>query len=110
YHERWEFELAVDELATHQRHPGRPLRSKCPVGVISHYAVRALMREAAVRADLAPDRLSFVRAVRLIHDAIPEFQQTAPAGHPRLYARLLRDLAAVVLPARRPRSNPRLRK
>ena len=116
YHERWELEVTVDELQTHQRLAHHPLRSRRPVGVIqelyalllAHYAVRALMHEAAVQAGLDPDRLSFVHAVRLVHDAIPEFQQTAPADHPRLYARLLRDLARALLPPRRPRSQPRV--
>lgn len=116
YHERWEVAVAVDALQTHQRPPHRPLRSQKPLGVLqelyalllAHYAVRALMHQAATQAGLDPDRLSFVHAVRLIHAAIPEFQQTAPVDHPRLYRRLLRDLAAVVLPQRRSRSYPRV--
>jgi len=116
YHERWEVEVTVDELDTHQRLVGRPLRSRRPVGVIqelyalllAHYAVRALMHEAACQAGLDPDRLSFAHAVRVVHDAIPEFQMADPADHPRLYARLLRDLAAGRLPPRRNRGNPRV--
>jgi hypothetical protein len=46
--------------------------------------------------------------VRVIHDAIPEFQMVSPAAHPRLYARLLQDIAAGRLPERRLRSNPRV--
>lgn len=34
YHERWESELVIDELDTHQRLADRPLRSQTPVGVI----------------------------------------------------------------------------
>ena len=34
YHERWEIELAIDEMDTHQRLAAQPLRSKKPVGVI----------------------------------------------------------------------------
>jgi hypothetical protein len=116
YHERWEVELTVDEVDTHQRLAGRPLRSRRPVGVVqelyalllAHYAVRALMHEAACQAGVDPDRLSFIHAVRVIHDAIPEFQMTAPAEHPRLYARLLRDIAQGRLPPRRNRSHPRV--
>jgi hypothetical protein len=116
YHERWEIEVTVDEIDTHQRLAGRPLRSRRPVGVIqelyalllAHYAVRALMHEAACQAGADPDRLSFVHAVRVIRDAIPEFQMAAPQEHPRLYARLLRDIAAGRLPPRRQRTNPRV--
>ncbi len=116
YHERWEAELVIDEIDTHQRLLNRPLRSLKPVGVIqelyglliAHYAVRALMHQAAVQAKLDPDRLSFVGAVRLIQDAVPEFQQTAPEQLPELYQRLLGDIAQQRLPQRRYRSNPRV--
>jgi hypothetical protein len=59
------------------------------------------MHEAALQAGVDPDRLSFVHAVRVIHDAIPEFQMVSPAEHPRLYARLLQDIAVGRLPERR---------
>lgn len=116
YHERWEVELTVDEMDTHQRLAGRPLRSRKPVGVIqelyalliAHYAIRATMHEAALGAGTDPDRLSFVHAVRVIADAIPEFQMASAADLPRLYLRLLRDIAAVRLPERRLRNNPRV--
>jgi hypothetical protein len=115
-HERWEIELVIDETDTHQRLAGRPLRSRKPEGVlqelyallIAHYAIRVLMHEAALQAGIDPDRLSFVHAVRVLHEAIPEFQMVAPAERPRLYARLLHDLAAGRLPVRRFRSNPRV--
>ncbi len=116
YHERWEIEIVIDEVDTHQRLAGRPLRSQKPVGVIqelyalllAHYAVRVLMHEAAVQAGVDPDRLSFVHALRVLQDAILEFQITAPTDQARLYARLLRDITAGRLPARCPRSNPRV--
>ena len=34
YHERWEVEVVIDEIDTHQRMVGRTLRSLTPVGVI----------------------------------------------------------------------------
>jgi len=116
YHERWESELVIDELDTHQRLAARTLRSLTPVGVIqelyalliAHYAVRALMHEAALQAQMDPDRLSFVGALRVLHNAIPEFQMTAPDHLPLLYRRLLRDIAAKRLPPRRLRVNPRV--
>ncbi len=116
YHERWEFEVAIDEMDTHQRLAGRPLRSRKPVGVIqelyglllAHYAVRFLMHEAALAKGVDPDRISFVRALRVLQDAIPDFQIAAPELWPGLYRRLLRDIAAELLPARRHRSNPRV--
>lgn len=73
YPERWELETALDELKTHQRGPRAVLRSKHPDGVYQeayghlcvHYAIRALMHEAALTADLDPDRLSFLRSLRV---------------------------------------------
>lgn len=116
YHERWEIELVVDEVDTHQRLAGRTLRSLKPVGVIqelyglllAHYAVRVLMHEAALQADLDPDRLSFVHALEVVRDAVPEFQLVVPEQLPLLYARLLLDITAKRLPERRHRSNPRV--
>jgi hypothetical protein len=34
YHWRWEFELAIEELKSHQRAPHMPVRSKIAVGVV----------------------------------------------------------------------------
>lgn len=116
YHERWEIELVIDEIDTHQRLVGRTLRSLTPVGVIqelyglllAHYAVRVLMHEAALRVQEDPDRLSFVHALEIVRDAIPEFQQVAGAQQQALYERLLREIASKRLPERRLRSNPRV--
>lgn len=116
YHERWEIELAVDEMDTHQRLAKHPLRSKKPVGVIqelyalliAHYAVRHTMHDAALQAGLNPDRLSFTKTVSLICDAIPEFQMALPEQRPALYRRLLVDIARCRLPEREGRSNPRV--
>ena len=74
YHQRWEFEIALDEIETHQIAHSRVLRSKTPHMVrqeiwgilLAHYAIRALMTEAAHDADIDPDRLSFIRSLRVI--------------------------------------------
>jgi len=116
YHERWEIEVIIDEVDTHQRLAGRPVRSLKPVGVIqelfgllvAHYAIRFLMHEAALHTGVDPDRVSFVHALHVIHGAIPEFQMTAPEQLPQLYTRLLRDIADRLLPERRLRSSPRV--
>jgi len=116
YHQRWEVEITIDEMDTHQRLPNIPLRSQKPAGVIqeayglliAHYAVRSVMHEAAVQNELDPDQLSFINAVRIIRDAIPEFQMTAPEQLPRLYQRLLNDISRHRLPERENRSNPRV--
>jgi hypothetical protein len=116
YHERWEIEIVIDEIDTHQRLVGRPLRSRTPSGVIqelygvllAHYAVRLLMHEAAVARDVDVDRLSFVHALEVVRDAIAEFQMVAAAQRQELYERMLHDIAAKGLPPRRMRTNPRV--
>jgi len=116
YHQRWEIEVAIDEMDTHQRLASQPLRSKKPVGVIqelyglllAHFAVRHVMYEAASQEAMDPDRMSFINALELICDAIPEFQMSAPEEHDRLYQRLLRDLRQHRLPERDYRGNPRV--
>ncbi len=116
YHERWEVELVIDEIDTHQRLVGRTLRSLTPAGVmqevygvlVAHYAVRVLMHEAALRADVDPDQLSFVHALEVVRDAVPEFQMVAEEQQAALYERMLGDIAAKRLPARRPRWNARV--
>jgi hypothetical protein len=71
YAERWEIESVFDELKSHQRGPAVVLRSKTPDGVrqeawgylCTHYAVRALMANAATDAGVDPDRISFTRTL-----------------------------------------------
>jgi Transposase DDE domain len=78
YHQRWEIELAFDELKTHQRGPRMVLRSKSPDLVLQeiwghlccHYAIRSLMTEAAAHAGHDPDRTSFVSALRIARATI----------------------------------------
>ncbi|MCA1681864.1 MAG: IS4 family transposase, partial [Actinobacteria bacterium] len=74
YHERWESETSFGEKKTYLRGSGRVLRSKSPEMVrqeiwallLTHYAIRRLMCTAADEAGLDPDRLSFIRSVRVI--------------------------------------------
>ena len=116
YHARWEFELAVDEIKTHQRPPQKPLRSERPVGIIqeaygllvAHYVVRAVMTDAARTVELPPGRLSFTTTLVIIREMVPEAQRTASADHPRLYRQLLSDVSWRPLPPRANRSNPRV--
>jgi hypothetical protein len=91
YRERWELEGALDELKTHQRGPRVVLRSKHPDGVYqeaygylcTHYAIRRLMHDAALTADLDPDRLSFTRSLRAARRSTrthPGFSPPRPRG------------------------------
>lgn len=78
YHERWELEIAYDELKTHIKEPGNNLRSKVPELVeqefygymLAHYIVRSIMHKAALKSGKDPDELSFIHAVRVIRRRI----------------------------------------
>jgi Insertion element 4 transposase N-terminal/Transposase DDE domain len=88
YHERWEIETALDELKTHVRGAKIVLRSKTAELVrqelfglmMLHFAVRGLMHEAALQADMDPDRLSFLHAIRVVRRKLPIFGAVSPSG------------------------------
>ena len=96
YLQRWELETALDELKAHQRGPGVVLRSKHPDGVcqevwahlLVYYAIRALMQQAALDAEVDADRLSFTRSLHIARRQVtsqaalspPAAGQGDPAG------------------------------
>ena len=90
YHERWELETALDELKTHLRGGRVVLRSKTPDLVrqefygllLTHFALRRLMHEAALRAAKDPDRLSFTHTVRVVRRRLPQCAAIPPSGQP----------------------------
>ena len=116
YHQRWEIEMAIDEMDTHQRVHDGPLRSKKPVGVIqecyglliAHYVVRYFMHEAAVEENIDPDRLSFIGSLRIIRRRLDKLQMLSPVSFDAEYRRLIRSISRKLLPPRRNRSNPRV--
>ena len=116
YHQRWEVEITIDEADTHQRRPLRPFRSRTPLGVLqevyglllAHYLVRAIMHQAALQVQVAPDRLSFVNSVRILRDAVFQAHIVAPSQAKDWYLRLLQDIGRQLLPERDNRSNPRV--
>ena len=89
YHHRWEIEIAFDEIETHQTGHSRVLRSKSPEMVrqeiwgilLAHYAIRALMTEAAHENDIDPDRLSFLRSLRVIRREADGSADFPPSPH-----------------------------
>ena len=94
YAQRWEFELTLDEIETHQMPHTRTLRSRTPelvrqeiwATLLAHYAVRSFMCEAADDIGEDPDRLSFIRAIRVIRRQIENqagfSPRTTPPGDP----------------------------
>jgi len=116
YHERWEIELVIDEIKTHERAQRKVLRSKTPAGVrqelygiyLAHYAVRALLAASAIEAEVDPDRLSFTEGLFELTEMLCFALTLEPeqhAGH--LQVRLRDKLARHVLPPRRLRINRR---
>ena len=114
YHERWEEELAIDELKTHQQQ--RPvLRSQTPAGVVqeiyglllAHFVVRTLMFEAAAIQNLPPRRMSFTGTLKILRCRLPECPRSTP-GLTSWYQDLLAEIAEEPLEKRRDRVNPRV--
>jgi hypothetical protein len=86
YHERWEIETALDELKTHLRGARIVLRSKTPDLVrqevygllLAHFAIRGLMHDAALKADVDMDQLSFLHSVRVVRRKLQRFVAAPP--------------------------------
>ena len=80
YHQRWEHETGNNQLKTHLRGPGRVLRSKSPDMVrqeiygylLTHHAISALVCRAATDADIDPDRIKFLRTVRIVRRRVAD--------------------------------------
>ena len=113
YHERWEEELAFDEIKTHLSGRAVLIRSKTPAGVVqeiyglvfAHYVMRRVMHDSTVVASQDPDRLSFIDSLRVLQCQLPE----SPAMTIETwYQRLLREVRRQVLRPRRDRWNPRV--
>jgi hypothetical protein len=74
YQQRWEFETTLDEIETHQMSASRVLRSRLPelvfqevwATLLTHYAIRGFMVEAAEELGEDVDRMSFIRTIRVI--------------------------------------------
>lgn len=89
YHQRWEIEGALDELKVHQidRRPQPHVRSRHPREVVqeiyglvlAHRAIRCLMAEAAAKAELDPDRLSFTDTLHVLRRDVSRWQRALSA-------------------------------
>jgi hypothetical protein len=98
YAERWEFESTLDEIKTHLGGAHLVLRSQHPDGaqqelygfLLVHYAIRTLMHHAAREADHDPDRISFIRSLRVVRRQVtaqaafsPRHTRPRHGSHPR---------------------------
>lgn len=110
YHERWEIELAFDDIKSEQRDGNDVLRSRKPDGVrqeiwgllLAHNLVRVEMARAALLAGIAPTRISFHGALRLVGHHLHTIPTMAAPSKIADYERYLREtIAFLVLPPRR---------
>jgi len=116
YHERWELEVAFDEVKTHTLEREEALRSRAPERVrqeiwglaIGYNLVRLEMARVAARAHVTPQRISYRHALILIRNFWLTAWVAPPGVLPRRLEALHDELALLLLPPRRsPRRFPR---
>jgi hypothetical protein len=116
YHERWEVELVIDEIKTHERAQRKVLRSKTPEGVhqelygifLAHYAVRVMMARAALEVGVDPDRLSFTEGLFQLVEMVDVALILEPEESIEPMLRYLcTTIGLTILPVRRLRITPR---
>jgi hypothetical protein len=86
YQQRWEEESTLDEIKTDLRGRAEILRSKTPELVeqqmwgllLAHYAIRALLLDAADPAGYDPDRMSFVKGLRVVRRQVTDQAAITP--------------------------------
>ena len=116
YAERWEFESALDELKSHQRGPRVVLRSRTPGGVrqeawgylCCHYALRALIADAADDRGIDPDRISFTRTLNAARRSVRAGLGTAGHALGSTLSATITEICRELVPHRRLRAAPRV--
>jgi hypothetical protein len=111
YHERWETEIAYDEVKTHLLDRQEAIRSRTPEGVrqelwgiaLAYNLVRVEMERTATEAGVPPTRISFTASLALIRDELgrmggPRF---LPGTIPKRLMSMRRNLKRLILPERR---------
>jgi hypothetical protein len=116
YHERWEIELAYDEIKCEMLDREEAIRSTSPERVhqevwgllLAYNLIRLEMERIANEADIEPVRISFVTTLHLIRDEFILDAAAAPGAIPRHLQRLRANIKRFILPPRRTeRSYPR---
>ena len=115
YHQRWEAELAFDELKTHLTERA-VLRSQRPDGVlqeiyallISHFIIRKISFDASMKANVQPRRISFTATYKILKSKLLEASLFSDVK--RWYQLIVAEAAKEVLPERDGRINPRVLK
>jgi hypothetical protein len=114
YHERWEIETAFKELKS-SLNCNQVLRSKTPVLVkqeiwgliITHFAVRQLMAQAALASKKDPDELSFTGSLKLIKRYFPATAVKTSDELPKWMDGLIKAIASTKCERSKGISNPR---
>jgi hypothetical protein len=86
YHERWEIENMYGELKKSLCHGFLTLRSKTPELVLQelwgmilfHYSLRTVMAESTMRYGVKPNKLSFIKCVRILRRKLPLVAASPP--------------------------------
>jgi len=115
YHERWELELAYDEIKTTVLQRQECIRSQSPEGVrqeiwgilLAYNLVRLEMARAAERVGVEPVRISFVASLRALRYHWVMMAGISPGNLPRYLADVREEISEFLLPPRRARTYPR---
>jgi hypothetical protein len=119
YHERWETEVAWDEIKTHLLDRQETIRSRTVEGVhqelwgiaLAYNLVRLEMERSARELGVPPTRISFTAALSIYRQQMQFIVGTArrmtPGNIPRHLTDMRMLMKRLVLPERRPRSFPR---
>ena len=86
YSQRWEIETTFRQIECQLLTPGSTLRSKTPEMIrqeiwgmlLTHYAIRAFMKDAADTIDIDPDRISTIRAINIIRRSVTDPAALSP--------------------------------
>ena len=119
YHERWELEVAYDELKTHMLDRQETIRSRTVEGVhqelwgiaLAYNLVRLEMERAADELGVPPTRISFTAALHIYRQQmqwiVGAARRSTTGSIPRHLTDMRLHMKRLVLPERRPRTYPR---
>jgi hypothetical protein len=116
YHERWELELAYDEVKTHTlEREETSLRCKSPERVcqelwglaLAYNLVRLTMAEVARRAAVPPNQISYRHTLHFVRAFWISAWLASPGVLPKRLMTLYEELPLLLLPPRRNRAYPR---
>jgi hypothetical protein len=118
YHERWELELAYDEIKTQTLESRETIRSQTPERVhqelsglvIAYNLVRREMEGMALKLELPANRISFQATLMMMRDLFFWAEVAKPGKLPLMMAKMELKLETFVLPPRRARRYPRVLK